>query len=104
MRLRVVLGWDYLDQPNDAKWDAGFTAEQAHERVEAAVATLRRAHPGATVSAEAQLGWPPTIVAEAAADAGLLVVGRSQKTNGHFGDWSPDALIRRVGCPVVWVP
>jgi hypothetical protein len=102
--LRVVLGWDYLDQPNDDKWDPEFTAEKAQARLDAAVSGVRRAYPHVAVTAEAQLGWPPSIVADAANDAGLLVVGRSDKTRGHFGEWSPDALVRRVQCPVVWVP
>jgi hypothetical protein len=34
----------------------------------------------------------------------MLVVGRSDKVKGHFGDWSPDVLVRRVRVPVVYVP
>jgi nucleotide-binding universal stress UspA family protein len=101
--LVVVLAWDFLDQPGE-HWDPEITAEKVQARLDDAVDAVRARHPLVEVRAEARLGWPPTVVAEAAADVGLLVVGRSAKTQGHFGDWSPDAIVRRVRCPVVWVP
>ena len=102
IRLRVVLAWDFLDQPGP-KWDPEISAEKVQSQLEAAVRPVKVRHPGVPVVCDAMLGWPPAIVCDAAADAGLLVVGRSEKTVGHFGDWSPDVMIRRVKCPIVFV-
>ena len=100
--LRVLLAWDLLDQPGST-WDPEISAQKVQAQLDAAVGPVRMRHPDVPVVCDAVLGWPPTIVCDAADSAGLLVVGRSQKTVGHFGPWSPDAVIRKVACPVVFV-
>lgn len=101
--LRVVLGWDFLDQPG-YHFDPEITPEKVQRTLEDAVAGVRQRHPSLLVTCEALMGWAPSVVTEAAEFADLLVVGRSAKTKGHFGDWSPDVLVRRVRIPIVYVP
>lgn len=101
--LRVVLGWDFLDQPGYA-FDPEITPEKVQRTLEDAVASVRERHPSVLITCDALMGWAPSVVTEAAEFADLLVVGRSAKTKGHFGDWSPDVLVRRVRIPVVYVP
>jgi nucleotide-binding universal stress UspA family protein len=100
--LHVVLGWDFLDQPME--FDPHLTAEQVEALLADAVARVQAAHPAVAITSQALLGWAPTVVREAAAQADLLVVGRSPRASGHFGEWSADVLIRRVPCPIVFVP
>lgn len=101
--LRVVLGWDFLDQPG-YDFDPEITPEKVQRTLEQAVAPVRKRYPGLIVTCDALMGWAPAVVADAAEFADLLVVGRSDKVKGHFGDWSPDVLVRRVRIPVVYVP
>jgi len=101
--LRVLLGWDFIDQPGSG-FDPEITPEKVQHLLDAAVAPVRERHPGLVITCEAKMGWAPAVVCEAAESAVLLVVGRSTKTEGHFGDWSPDVLVRRVRVPVVYVP
>jgi hypothetical protein len=101
--LRVVLGWDFLDQPGYA-FDPDITPEKVQRTLEGAVAGVRERHPSLLITCDALMGWAPSVVTEAAEFADLLVVGRSTKSKGHFGDWSPDVLVRRVRIPVVYVP
>ena len=101
--LRVLLGWDFLDQPG-SQFDPEVTPEKVQRFLDDAMAPVRERHPHIRISCEARMGWAPAIVCEAAELAELLVVGRSNKTKGHFGDWSPDVLVRRVRVPVVYVP
>lgn len=101
--LRVVLGWDFLDQPG-YEFDPQITPEKVQKTLERAVAGVRERHPSVLITCEALMGWAPAVVTEDAEFADLLVLGRSDKTKGHFGDWSPDVLIRRVRVPVVYVP
>jgi hypothetical protein len=68
------------------------------------VTRVKSRHAGLAVTSEAVLGWAPSVVRSAAATAALLVVGRSEKTKGRFGEWSPDTLGRHVRCPIVFVP
>jgi nucleotide-binding universal stress UspA family protein len=103
VQLRVVVGWDFLEQPG-AEWDPHVTAEAIQGRLDEAAAAVRTQHPRLVVVGETRMGWPPTIVAEAAREASMLVIGRSAKTEGHFGSWSPEALVRHVHCPIVFVP
>lgn len=101
--LRVLLGWDFIDQPGSG-FDPEITPEKVQALLDAAVAPLRARHPSLVITCEAKMGWAPAVVCEAAESASMLVVGRSSKTEGHFGDWSPDVLVRRVRVPVVYVP
>lgn len=101
--LRVVLGWDFLDQPG-YDFDPEITPEKVQRMLEDAVAPVRARHPGLVVTSEALMGWAPSVVCDASEFADLLVIGRSDKVKGHFGDWSPDVLVRRVQIPVVYVP
>lgn len=101
--LRVVLGWDFLDQPG-YQFDPEITPEKVQKILEQAVAPVRERHPGLIVTCDALMGWAPAVVCDAAEFADLLVLGRSDKVKGHFGDWSPDVLVRRVRVPVVYVP
>lgn len=101
--LRVLLGWDFIDQPGPA-FDPEITPEKVQKILDDAVAPIREQYPGLVITAEAHLGWAPAVVCEAAEFASMLVIGRSAKTSGHFGDWSPDVLVRRVRVPVVYVP
>ena len=101
--LRVVLGWDFLDQPG-YEFDPDITPEKVQRILEEAVAPIRARYPTLLVSCDALMGWAPAVVVDAAELADLLVVGRSAKTQGHFGDWTPDVLVRRVRIPVIYVP
>jgi nucleotide-binding universal stress UspA family protein len=101
--LRVVLGWDFLDQPG-YEFDPQITPEKVQKTLEKAVAAVRARHPGVLITCDALMGWAPAVVCDAAEFADLLVLGRSDKSKGHFGDWSPDVLVRRVRIPVVYVP
>lgn len=101
--LRVVLGWDFLDQPG-YEFDPQITPEKVQRVLEAAVAPIRVRYPELLVTCDALMGWAPAVVCDAAELADLLVVGRSAKTAGHFGDWTPDVLVRRVAVPVIYVP
>ena len=101
--LRVVLGWDFLDQPGGV-FDPALTPERVNEQLEDALAPTRGRHPGIDIVGEARMGWAPSIIAEVAEHSDVLVVGRSEKTGARFGDWSPDVLLRRVRIPVIYVP
>ena len=101
--LRVMLGWDFIDQPGTG-FDPDITPEKVQAMLDDAVAPLREQHPGLVITSEAHMGWAPSVICDAAEFASMLVVGRSSKTHGHFGDWSPDVLVRRVRVPVVYVP
>lgn len=101
--LRVVLGWDFLDQPG-YEFDPEITPEKVQKFFEQAMTPLRERHPRVVVTCDALMGWAPAVVCDAAEFADVLVVGRSDKVKGHFGDWSPDVLVRRVHIPVVYVP
>jgi len=101
--LRVVLGWDFLDQPG-YEFDPEITPEKVQKILEQAMAPVRARHPQLVVACDALMGWAPAVVCDAAEFADVLVVGRSDKVKGHFGDWSPDVLVRRVHIPVVYVP
>lgn len=101
--LRVVLGWDFLDQPG-YDFDPEISPEKVRRILDDAVAPMRARYPDLLITCDALMGWAPAVVTDAAGLAGLLVVGRSAKTAGHFGDWAPDVLVRRVPVPVVYVP
>lgn len=101
--LHIVAAWDFLDQPLE-HFDPNISPEKVQAEVEAMAAPVQARHPGVEIHCEARLGWPPAVICDAAEDADMLVVGRSEKTSGHFGDWSPDVLLRRVRIPVVYVP
>lgn len=101
--LRVVAAWDFLDQPGPG-FDPNVSSEKVLAAIEAAAVPVRARHPGVEMHCDALLGWPPAIICDASEDADLLIVGRSDRTKGHFGDWAPDVLLRRVRIPVVFVP
>jgi hypothetical protein len=101
--LRVVLGWDFLDQPG-YEFDPEITPEKVQKLLEQAMAPVRERHPNVVMTGDALMGWAPAVVCDAAEFSSMLVVGRSDKVKGHFGDWSPDVLVRRVHVPVVYVP
>jgi hypothetical protein len=101
--LRVMLGWDFIDQPGTG-FDPEITPEKVQKMLDDAVAGLREQHPGLVITSEAHMGWAPSVICDAAEFASMLVVGRSSKSEGHFGDWSPDVLVKRVRVPVVYVP
>lgn len=101
--LQIVAAWDFLDQPG-AHFDPNISPEKVQAEVDTMSVGVRARHPSVEVRCDARLGWPPAVICDAAEDADMLVVGRSLKTQGHFGDWSPDVLLRRVRVPVVYVP
>lgn len=101
--LHIVAAWDFLDQPG-VHFDPNISPEKVQAEVETMSVAVRERHPGVEIQCDARLGWPPAVICDAAEDADMLVVGRSLKTQGHFGDWSPDVLLRRVRVPVVYVP
>jgi hypothetical protein len=97
------LGWDFLDQPG-RDFDPEITPEKVQKRLDDAVVPVRLRHPELLITCDAVMGWAPAVVCDASEFADLLVIGRSDKAAGHFGDWSPDVLVRRVRIPIIYVP
>ncbi|MFC4913885.1 universal stress protein [Actinomadura gamaensis] len=104
--LRVVLAWPAGIEVDAPLVGAEGLRELAAERLARLVAPLRRDHPEVKVKTEVVTGSPREVLLDAAADAGLLVVG-TRGLGGFRGlvmGSVSHALLHHAPCPVAVTP
>jgi nucleotide-binding universal stress UspA family protein len=106
--VQAVIAWafDDIDRAQIAKTHPSEEQANAERAIARSVAAVHEAHPGVTVASEVVEGRPFTVLAEAAKDADLLVIG----SHGHGRLYHAvvgsvaDECIRAAICPVVVIP
>ncbi|MFI1566512.1 universal stress protein [Streptomyces sp. NPDC020490] len=105
--LRVVHTWQPPRLPGPADVQAADAARtEAEQALTALVRPWREKFPAVQVSEVVRIGHPAQELLHAAADAGLLVVGRKARP-GRFGTHTgpvAHAMMHHVRCPVAIVP
>jgi nucleotide-binding universal stress UspA family protein len=105
--LTAVTAWSWLEQPEDAPFDASYGEDDAREELRAAIATATagRPSPAPPITEEVVCDRPVAAIERAAASADLLVVG----ARGHGGFAGlrvgsvSERLLETAPCPVAVV-
>ncbi|GAB2855494.1 hypothetical protein GCM10022221_63790 [Actinocorallia aurea] len=103
-RLRAIYAWDFPGSPNELHGFDGLVdpAEELARRIRDAAAR----HPGVETETAVLEGHPVEVLAEAAKDAALLVVGshgRGPVKGLMFGSVG-HGVLHHAHCPVAVVP
>jgi len=98
--------WDGIEGAVIAKTHPTDERARAEQALTRSVSAATTAYPGASIAAEAIEGAPARVLADAARDADLLVLG----SHGHGRLFHPvlgsvtEECIRATACPVVVIP